>query len=61
MPLPWSPELPHTMLRVHGSLNEEAFKAADRRGSAMPVDQANNYAIAEIVQALTALHANLPQ
>jgi len=52
------PELPHTMLRVRGSLDEEAFNAANRCGTAMPVDGANNYALAEIAQALTALDAS---
>jgi predicted ATPase len=49
------PELPHTMSRIRGRLGETAFEAANRRGAAMPVHQANDYALAQIAQSLTAV------
>lgn len=51
------PELPHTMSRVRGKLGEAAFEAANRCGAAMPVHQANDYALTEIAQALIAVAA----
>jgi hypothetical protein len=43
-------------LAVRGRLGETAFEAANRCG-AMPVHQANDYAIAQIAQALASLAA----
>jgi hypothetical protein len=52
------PELPDAMSRVRESLGEAAFEADKRGGTAMPVSQASNYALAEIAQELTALAAS---
>lgn len=46
------------MSRVRESLGEAAFEADKRGGTAMPVSQASNYALAEIAQELTALAAS---
>jgi predicted ATPase len=51
------PELPNALSRVRDSVGEMAFAAANRRGAAMPVNEANNYALAEIAETLTALAA----
>jgi hypothetical protein len=49
------PELPNALSRVRDSVGEMAFAAANRRGAAMPVNEA--YALAEIAETLTALAA----
>jgi hypothetical protein len=46
------PELTQTMSRVRGRLGEAAFDEANRRGAAMPIHHANDFALAEIAQAL---------
>jgi hypothetical protein len=52
------PELPNSISRVRNSLGEIAFEAAARRGAAMPVNEANNYALVEIAETLNALAEN---
>jgi hypothetical protein len=46
------PELPHAIARARGHLGDAAFDEANRQGAAMPIHHANDYALAEIAQAL---------
>jgi predicted ATPase/DNA-binding winged helix-turn-helix (wHTH) protein len=50
-------ELPDTMARVRGALGDAAFKAAVARGAVMTLQEATEYALAQVRHALSILDA----
>jgi tetratricopeptide (TPR) repeat protein len=54
---PFVPELPDTVERVRGTLGDASFDEASRRGAAMALHEAHDYAVDQVRQALAALGA----
>jgi hypothetical protein len=53
-------ELPNAIARVRGALGDAVFDEAIRRGSAMTLHEAADYALHQIGEALAALDARSP-